>query len=62
MVNFKKFTSGTLIYAIRLRPERRKDWLLKIFEQGGEKQAKKSAHQLWQYNNHLEEVHRSRTN
>ncbi len=31
--------------------------LLKIFEEGGEKQTIKSAHQLWQYNSHAEEVY-----
>lgn len=56
MRDFKKFTSGTLINEIRLGRESRKEWLLKIFEQGGEKQTKKSAHQLWHYNNHAEEV------
>ena len=57
MRDFKKFTSGTLINEIRLGSESRKTWLLKILEQGGEKQTNKSAHQLWQYNNHAVEVY-----
>jgi len=47
MRDFKKFTSGTLINEIRFGTESRKAWLLKIFEEGGEKQTIKSAHQLW---------------
>ena len=31
--------------------------MMKIFRQGGKKQKKKSAQQLWQYNNHPEEVY-----
>ena len=57
MRDFKKFTSTTLIEKVRLGNESRKSWMLKLFEQGGEKQKKKSANQLWQYNNHAEEVY-----
>ena len=55
--DFKKYTSGVLMYKIRLGPESRKSWMLKLFEEGGKKQKKKSAQQLWQYNNHAEEVY-----
>ena len=41
--DFKKYTSGTLINEIRLGPESRKSWMLKLFEQSGEKQKSKSA-------------------
>lgn len=54
--DFKKFTSGSLIQEIRMGRESRKEWLLKMFEHGGENQKKKSLHQLWQYNNHAEET------
>jgi putative transposase len=54
--DFKKYTSGILINEIRIGRESRKEWMMKILESGGEKQTKKSLHQLWQYNNHAEEV------
>jgi len=54
--DFKKFTSGTIIHEILLDRESRKEWLLKLLGQGGEKQTKKSLHQMWQYDNHAEEV------
>jgi putative transposase len=57
MRDFKKYTSGMLIEEIRLGHESRKSWMLKIIEQGGEKQKIKSSHQLWQYNNHAEEIY-----
>ncbi|HRH67196.1 MAG TPA: transposase [Bacteroidia bacterium] len=60
MRDFKKFTSGSLINEIRFGPESRKEWLLKIFAEGDEKQTNKSGHQLWKYNNHAEEVYSPR--
>ena len=64
--DFKKYTSGKLISNIKIELENkfipdeernRKEEMMKIFNQGGEKQKKKSARQLWQYNNHPEEVY-----
>ena len=57
MRDFKKYTSGSLIHEIRMGRESRKEWLLKMLEEGGDKQTKKSLHQLWQYNNHAEETY-----
>jgi REP element-mobilizing transposase RayT len=57
MRDFKKFTGSSLIHEIRMGRESRKEWLLKMFEEGGEKQTKKSLNQLWQYNNHAEETY-----
>lgn len=54
--DFKKFTSSRLIKDIKEGKESRRDWMLKIINEGGEKQIKKSVHQIWQYNNHTEEV------
>lgn len=55
--DFKKFTSGTIMTAIRTGKESRKSWMVNLFEKGGEKQKKKSNQQLWQYNRHAEEVY-----
>ena len=57
MRDIKKFTSGVLLKDYRTSKESRKDWMLDIFKKGGTKQKKKSKNQLWQYNNHAEEVY-----
>jgi hypothetical protein len=48
---------GGCFYANRKNNESRKDWMLDIFKKGGTKQKNKSNNQLWQYNNHAEEVY-----
>ena len=48
--DFKKFTSEKLIHEIRLSNDERKDYMLTIFNTGGQKQKKKSNNQLWQFN------------
>ncbi len=55
--DFKKYTSSKLIKEIETGRESRRDWLLEIFKRGGKKQKSKSKHQMWQYNNHAEEVY-----
>ena len=46
-----------LIKDFKSETESRKDWLLDLFKTGGSKQKKKSTKQVWQYNNHSEEVY-----
>ena len=58
--DFKKFTSGKLLHEIRFGNESRKEWMLNIFNSGGQNQKKKTNNQLWQYNNHAEEVYSPR--
>ena len=55
--DFKKFTSAMLIKEIIEGKESRRDWMLEIINEGGKKQTKKSINQVWQYNNHAEEVY-----
>lgn len=55
--DFKKFTSAMLIKDFKSGTESRKDWMLELFMAGGTKQKKKSTNQVWQYNNHAEEVY-----
>ena len=57
MRDFKKYTSGVLLKDYRINKESRRDWMLDIFKKGGSVQKKKSKNQLWQYNNHAEEVY-----
>lgn len=54
--DFKKFTSAILINDFKSGIESRKDWILEFFKTGT-KQKKKSTNQVWQYNNHAEEVY-----
>ena len=42
---------------IRFSSDERKNEMLNIFNNGGQKQKKKSNNQLWKYNNHAEEVY-----
>ena len=58
--DFKKFTSAMLIKNFKSETESRKDWMLELFKSGGTKQKKKSTNQVWQYNNHAEEVYSSK--
>ena len=55
--DFKKFASAMLIKDYKSGTESRKDWMLELFKTGGTKQKKKSTNQVWQYNNHAEEVY-----
>ncbi len=54
--DFKKFTSTMLVKDLRSVTESRREWMLDLFKAGGKKQKKKSAMQVWQYNNHAMEV------
>jgi hypothetical protein len=54
--DFKKFTSFKITNEIMSGKESRKEWMLDLIRTGGKKQKKKSEHQLWQYNDHAEEV------
>jgi REP element-mobilizing transposase RayT len=64
--DFKKFTGGTITWELQKLltkdPVRMEDYaeILEIFKTGGRKQKKKSKMQLWQYNNHAEEVYSSK--
>ena len=50
--NFKKFTSKKIINAIKEHPsESRKEWMLKIFKETGEKNSRNSDYQFWQQDN-----------
>jgi REP element-mobilizing transposase RayT len=55
--DFKKYTSRNIIKDIQNSGESRREWILEIFKSGGDKQKSKSKHQVWQYNNHAEEVY-----
>ena len=55
--NFKKFTSRELVKMIRDTNESRKEWLLPIFKEAGENNRRNKNYQVWQQNNHPEEVY-----
>lgn len=55
--DLKKYTSKQIIKEIETSNESRKEWMLELFQKGGKKQKIKSKNQVWQYNNHAEEVY-----
>lgn len=55
--SFKKYTSLELIQRINSNPESRREWMLPIFKQAGEKNPRNKNYQIWQQNNHAEEVY-----
>lgn len=55
--SFKKFTSRELIKMIGEKSESRREWLLPIFKEAGEKNPRNKIFQVWQQNNHPEEVY-----
>lgn len=56
--DFKKFTSKQLIEAIENNPkESRKDWMLKVFRQQGERNSRNVNYQFWRQNNQPQELY-----
>ena len=50
--SFKRFTSKAIVTAIKENPqESRKEWLLKQFEEAGEKSSNVKQYQLWRHDN-----------
>jgi len=50
--DFKKFTSKQITKAIIEHPgESRKEWMLKIFKEAGERNSRNSNYQFWQQDN-----------
>jgi hypothetical protein len=56
--DFKKFTSSRLIKSISdtNEPESRREWMLWMFERAAKKNSRNTNYQLWQQNNHAEEL------
>lgn len=54
---FKMFTSRQLIKMIQSNQESRRNWMLPIFKNAGQKNPRNKDYQLWQQNNHAEEVY-----
>ena len=51
--DFKKFTSKEILKAIQDNPqESRKDWMLAVFLEAGEKNRRNKIHQFWRHENH----------
>jgi REP element-mobilizing transposase RayT len=55
--SFKKFTSRELTKKIQDGGESRREWLLPIFKEAGEKNPRNKKFQIWQQDNHPEEVY-----
>lgn len=50
--DWKKFTSGTILKAMREEPESRREWMLPLFAQAGHRNANNEKFQFWQQDNH----------
>jgi len=56
--DFKKFTSKKLVAAIETNPnERRKEWMLPVFQKQGERNSRNKENQFWIQDNHPEELY-----
>jgi len=56
--DFKKFTSKEIIKAIENNSkESRREWMLKIFKEEGEKNSRNTIHQFWRQDNHPIELY-----
>ena len=56
--DFKKFTSKQVIAAIENNSkESRKDWMLKIFREQGEKNSRNTSYQFWRQDNQPQELY-----
>jgi putative transposase len=56
--DFKKHTSKKIVAAIENNPlETRKDWMIPIFREQGAKNSRNTNFQLWQQDNHPEELY-----
>ena len=54
--DFKKYTSGKLLKAIKEIPESRREWLLRAFGQAGRSNPNNSRYQVWIQDNHPVEL------
>ena len=55
--DFKKFTSKTLITAIKEIPESRREWMLNLFWYAGKNNKKIKYFKIWQDGNDAQEIH-----
>ena len=55
--DFKKFTSREMIKKISLPQESRRNWMLPVFKLAGESNPRNKFFQVWQQDNHAEEVY-----
>ena len=54
--DFKKYTSGKLLKAIKEIPESRREWLLRAFGNAGKSNPNNSRYQVWVQDNHPVEI------
>ena len=54
--DFKKYTSGKLLKAIKETPESRREWLLRAFGEAGRNNPNNSRYQVWIQDNHPVEL------
>jgi putative transposase len=55
--DFKSYTAKVLLNAIQELPESRREWMLKLFKEEGEKNSNNTSYQFWRQDNQFKEVH-----
>jgi hypothetical protein len=55
--DFKSYTAKVLLNTIQELPESRKEWMLKIFREEGERNSNNTSYQFWRQDNQFKEVH-----
>jgi putative transposase len=58
--DFKKFTSKKILFQIQNEPESRREWMLKQFEEEGDKSVKHKKYKFWKSGNHAIEIYSSK--
>ncbi len=55
--DFKSYTAKVLLNAIQELPESRREWMIRIFKEAGEKNGNNTSCQFWRQDNQFKEVH-----
>ena len=55
--DFKSYTAKVLLNAIQTLPESRREWMLKVFKEEGEKNSNNTNYGFWRQDNQFKEVH-----
>jgi len=55
--DFKKYTTNTIIKAIKSQPESRREWILTLLKDAAEQHKRNKYYQLWTHDNHAKIIY-----
>lgn len=55
--DFKKYSSGRILFSIQNESESRREWMLKLFEHAASQHKRNVNFQVWTHENHAEEIY-----